>query len=69
MVKYMAWAERNPGFPCPPIWDEAVRDTADVQIDPKYPVEAWFSGNRTGGSITVTPESFPGAKPVWYWQA
>lgn len=71
-MKYLAWAERVEGQPCPERWDTAVRESAKeqgVRIDPKCPTKGWVQGNHTGGQVSVSNERFAGAFPAWIWEA
>lgn len=69
MVKYVAWCTRVVGEPLSEQQDEVVRLSAAEQGVHDIP-SAWPGWARDKGWGTdYGHEQFPGARPVWVWEA
>lgn len=69
MVTYLAWIERDTAMPMEEV-DRLIRAEAQSQghaIRPGAPVPYWRKEGKA--SVQISCEHFPGAQPIWLWEA
>lgn len=69
MVKYLCWIERTGEVPLE-VADKRIREMAEDQgytLRDGYPIEYWRKDGKRG--VEICAEQFPGARPIWLWEA
>ena len=69
MVTYLAWTERDGAMPIEEA-DRHIRAEAERQgfkLRPGAPIEYWRKEGKR--SVEISSEQFPGAQPIWLWEA
>ena len=68
MVKYMCWMERDTAMAldeiAPKVQAMAQEQGFTLQAEPGA---YWRREDKTG--VQLSSEQFPGARPIWFWQA
>lgn len=69
MVKSLWWIERTVDRPIEDV-DRQIRQDAESQgfkLRPGAPIEYWRREGKS--SVQISAEQFPGAEPIWLWEA